>query len=394
MKWEEKYQPRRYISGIQGDIHIILLSILAIRRMRRTQHKRENPSFVPGRELSEGLYRDVIAELMGDLAHSAALFGEGSDVIGLDSERSTDHGWGPRLQVFVSAEAVDDVRACIAEALPAAYRGWPTRFYRWQTGKIEHHIEVLTLESWLRTHFDFDPRTELTQARWLAAPQQLLLEVTRGLVIRDDQSELGLLQEQLSWYPHDVWLWLLASQWDLIAEKEALIRRASEVGDDLGGRVLAARLVHDLMFLWYLQAREYAPYAKWFGTVFSASAEPALQEALVASVAAQDGREREVALSQSYEYMAQRHNELAITKEIETGTAAYDVQIAGAKRPGKVINADRLVKACRGAIADSALRKLEPTGSIDQLTHRSDRLSRFTPWPHRLATEFNRLLSD
>ena len=362
--------------------------------MSNSQNKRNEPSFVPGRELSEGLYQDVIAELMGDHAHSVALFGEGSEVLGLDSERSTDHCWGPRLQVFVAPEAVDDVRARIAKALPASYRGWPTHFYRWQTGKVEHHIEVATLESWLRNHFGFDPRTELTRARWLAVPQQLLLEITRGLVIRDDQSELGALQEQLSWYPHDVWLWLLASQWDLIAEKEALIRRTSEVSDELGGRVLAAQLVHDLMFLWYLQAREYAPYAKWFGTVFSASAEPALQDTLVASVAAQDGPEREVALSQSYEIMARRHNELAITEKIETRTDAYDVQIAGAKRPGKVINADRILKACREAITDAALRKLEPVGSIDQLTHRSDRLSRFTSWPRRLATEFDQLLSE
>ena len=56
--------------------------------------------FVPGVELCRGFYQDVVAPLV-PCAHSAALIGFGSQVLGYDTERSTDHGWGPRVEVFV-----------------------------------------------------------------------------------------------------------------------------------------------------------------------------------------------------------------------------------------------------------------------------------------------------
>ena len=44
--------------------------------------------------------------------------------------------------------------------------------------------------------------------------------------------------------------------------------RAGFVGDELGSSLIAARLVRDVMLLCFLMERQYAPYAKWFGTAF------------------------------------------------------------------------------------------------------------------------------
>jgi hypothetical protein len=66
-----------------------------------------------------------------------------------------------------------------------------------------------------------------------------------------------------------VWRWLLASQWRRIAQEEAFVGRAAEVGDDLGSRVVTARLVRDLMRLCLLLERAYAPYSKWLGSAFA-----------------------------------------------------------------------------------------------------------------------------
>ncbi len=71
------------------------------------------PAIVPGLELAEAFHREVVGPLLGEVRHSAASIGTGSDVLGFDTARSTDHGWGPRLQVFVD-EA--DVAALAAEA--------------------------------------------------------------------------------------------------------------------------------------------------------------------------------------------------------------------------------------------------------------------------------------
>ena len=55
-----------------------------------------------------------------------ALVGTGSEVLGYDTERSTDHDWGPRLQVFLSPSDVDSRGADLAGHLPATFLGYPT----------------------------------------------------------------------------------------------------------------------------------------------------------------------------------------------------------------------------------------------------------------------------
>lgn len=213
----------------------------------------DRPAFIKGRDLCAGFYHDVVAPLVATQPHSAALFGEGSEVLGFDTERSTDHAWGPRLQLFVRTDSVDSTQQILTEHLPETYRGWPIRYFRWQAQRIEHHIEITTLYSWLESHFGFDPRKGMSDARWLAVPQQLMLEVTAGVVFRDEDSELARLQNCLSWYPKDVWLWLMASQWNLLADREHLVGRTAEVEDQIGERVITAQLVHDVMMLWFLQ---------------------------------------------------------------------------------------------------------------------------------------------
>ena len=80
-----------------------------------------------GIELSRAFYLEAVAPLVGDVPHSAGLLGWGSDVLGFDTIRSTDHGWGPRLQLFVEPERAGPLRDVIEAGLPAAFRGWPTR---------------------------------------------------------------------------------------------------------------------------------------------------------------------------------------------------------------------------------------------------------------------------
>lgn len=93
--------------------------------------------FVSGLELSRRLYSDVVAGLLGDRRHSAARLGEGSDVLGFDTVRSTDHGWGPRLQVFVEPGETDAVAAMLDRELPDTFLGWPVRF-GWDDVVVSH----------------------------------------------------------------------------------------------------------------------------------------------------------------------------------------------------------------------------------------------------------------
>src|SRR5947207_4746614 len=107
------------------------------------------PTFVSGLELSGAFYFEAVAPLVGDVPHAGGWLGWGSDVLGYDTRRSTDHGWGPRLQVFVAAEQVGLLRDVIDAGLPDEFRGRPTRF-GWDEVPVSHHVEIASLDDWLR----------------------------------------------------------------------------------------------------------------------------------------------------------------------------------------------------------------------------------------------------
>src|SRR5690606_15704554 len=77
-----------------------------LRPMVGAGYRMTTPAFVPGRTLNRRFYWSVVRPLLDQayphLAHSAALIGYGSDVLGVDTPMSTDHNWGPRFQLFLS----------------------------------------------------------------------------------------------------------------------------------------------------------------------------------------------------------------------------------------------------------------------------------------------------
>jgi len=225
-------------------------------------------SFVPGLQLNAGSYQQVVGPLLGGWEHAAARLGPGSDVLGLDTARSTDHGWGPQLTVFVAPGDVDAVTGILADRLPGSFAGWPIR-YGWDEVPVSHHVEVAVLPDWMTSQLGVDPTGGLHTIDWLVIPQQKLLEVTAGAVYHDPTGSLCQLRAQLAWFPEDVWWWILACQWQRIAQEEAFVGRAAEIGDDLGARIILARLAREVMRLWFLLERTYGPYTKWLGASFA-----------------------------------------------------------------------------------------------------------------------------
>jgi hypothetical protein len=322
------------------------------------------PEFIPGRQLARAFYEEVVAGIVGDVPHSAAFLDYGSDVLGYDTERSTDHGWGPRLQIFTDSE-ID-----VEPHLPETFRGWPVR-YGWDEHEVRHRVDVSPLGGWLCRRLGFDPRGGMETRDWLATPQEPLLEITRGPVFHDGLGELGPLRARLEWYPRDVWLWMLAAQWRRLDQEEPFVGRTAEVGDELGSRVLAARLARDVMRLCFLLERRYAPYPKWFGTAFAeldAASEigPPLERALAAA----DYQAREEALVEAYEAVARRHNALGITEEVEPTVRLFHT------RPFRVLGSGRFTDACLAEVEDDWLRSLPLVGAIDQWSDSTDVLAK------------------
>jgi DNA-binding transcriptional ArsR family regulator len=312
-------------------------------------------AFVPGLELSRAFFDEVVEPLLARRRHSAARLGEGSEVIGFDTPRSTDHGWGPRLQVFVDAADVAEVRATIDERLPETFRGWPVRF-GWDDVPVSDHVAVDTLAAWLEEALGFDPRHDMASVDWLATPQQLLLQLTAGAVFHDGSGELEQLRERLRWYPDDVWLWVMGCQWTRIGQEEAFIGRTAEVGDELGSEIVMARLSRDLIRLCFLLERRYAPYTKWLGSAFArldAAAEvgPLLRRRAIVEASAA---------------VARRQNALGVADPQDPSPRHFY------GRPYDVIGAERFAQALFERVRDPWLRSLPPIGAIDQFADSTD----------------------
>ncbi|MFD7501494.1 DUF4037 domain-containing protein [Streptomyces sp. NPDC059850] len=346
------------------------------------------PSFIPGLELSRRFYREAVRPLLDEaapgVAYSAARLGSGSEVLGFDTARSADHEWGPRLQIFLHARDVARhgarITALLSERLPKTFLGYPTHFaptgeagigvMRATDGAVHHRVDVIDPGGWFTAQLGFDPREDITVADWLATPTQRLAEVTAGAVFHDGLGQLAPARARLGWYPHDLWLHLLACQWQRISQEEAFVGRCGEVGDELGSAVVVSRLVRDLMRLCLLMERRYPPYGKWLGSAFARTAQaPALAPVLTAALAATDWHDREHHMARAYEAVATAHNQLGLTDPVDPTTRPYH------SRPFQVLHAERFAQALTTRIADPAIRSLPTIGAVDQFVDNTDVLS-------------------
>jgi hypothetical protein len=324
-------------------------------------------AFLPGVELARLFYTEAVRPLLGDLPHAAARLGPGSDVLGFDTPRSTDHDWGPRLELFVDDD-IGGLGAMLSEQLPKRFRGWSTHFeppgarvrsMADTDGPVDHYVTITPFPSFCRSRLGFDPAEGIDTLDWLGTPWQRLAELTGGAVFHDPGGALSRVRESLRWYPADVWRYVLAAQWQRIAEEEAFPARASEAGDERGARVITARLCREVARLFLLQSRRWPPYSKWL----MAAVQPGkVAWHLTAALRADDTRSREDSLCAALETVAEKQNELGLAAELPPTRREFH------DRGYEVIGGDRFAEALRDAVTDPALRSRPLTGSIDQIS--------------------------
>jgi predicted N-acetyltransferase YhbS len=334
-------------------------------------------TFVPGLQLAREFYANAVRPMLEEqfprVPYAAARVGPGSEVLGFDTERSADHDWGPRLQVFLSDSDAERhapaITATLARRLPKEFRGYPVAFpvTGEPDGIARHRVEVTSLSAWLDGRLGFDPLQAVTLLDWLAVPTQRLAEFTGGEVFHDEPGELTRARAAVAWYPRDVWLHLLACQWRRIWQEEAFPGRCAEAGDDLGSAVVTARLARDLMRLVLLMRRRYPPYSKWLGTAFARLPGTAgLTASLTGAISGDSWPVREQHLRHAYETVAALHNQLGLTAPLDTRTRGFYA------RPYQVIGADRFTAALREAINDPRVRRLPLAGAVDQFVDSTD----------------------
>ena len=303
-------------------------------------------AFIPGLELSRHFHRQAVQPILAarypQLRYSAGLIGSGSEVLGYDDAVSTDHNWGPRLMLFLSepdrARYGEAITRMLRHELPHSFMGFPTNFTAPKTadddvgtqllqasteGEVNHRVDVLSIDSYAREYLGLRLSESWSAADWLSIPQQRLLGFSAGAIFYDEL-DIGALRDRLAWYPHAVWLYLLACAWSRIGQDEHLAPRAGALGDELGSALIAGRLVRSIVLLCFLMEKRYAPYPKWLGRAFSElDCGPRLIPILRAVQRAADFRVRERHLCAAYELLNEMHNGLGLTAPISPSVAEF-----------------------------------------------------------------------
>lgn len=333
-----------------------------------------------GIELSRLFYQNVVHPWLDrafpSLWHDAGIFGYGSELLGFDDDMSRDHNWGPRVQLVVTgadfaAHAVaivdgfDAVKPATFLGEPIGYRSrpHPPIVANDALGRPSHGVEIFTAQGILRTRLALGPDTPLDALTWLSLSEQRLLELTAGEVFHHGLGDLTRLRETLGQCPRDVTLYKLAAQWRRIADEQAFVGRAGYVGDDLGSRIIAARLARDIMRIGFLLEGRYPPYAKWFGSAFArlASAKT-LTPPLSAALAEETWEGRQAHLASACLAAAKLHAPTGFPLSIAPRVGPYF------GRPFPTINAEDISLDLAAAIVDPLLRSLPVIGAIDQIT--------------------------
>jgi hypothetical protein len=280
---------------------------------------------VNGIELARHHYETAVRPGLAGVPHAAALLGDGSEVLGYDDAVSTDHDFGPRVQIF--RPDGETVGAFFAERL------------------------------------GFDPGTGVGTADWLLTPTQVLATLTRGAVFHDPDGELARYRAALSWYPDDVWRYALAAGWLKVAQEEAFVGRTGSTGDDLGSRIIAARLARELIRLAFLVERRWAPYAKWLGRAFAELDLAARTGPLLRG--ADTWREREQQVCTAAGIVAAATNALGLCAPQDPAPRQFH------DRDIRVLDAERFTVALCAEISDPVLR-----GMLDRVGLRLGRVPR------------------
>ncbi|MFC1810650.1 DUF4037 domain-containing protein [Patescibacteria group bacterium] len=344
--------------------------------------------FIPGLQLSEQFYKEVVKDLIETefhgLKYSAALIGSGSEVLGFDTPMSADHHWGPRVIIFISSEDIRHrkrISSFLSTNLPPKFKGYSTNFsdpdelnvqmlIETKKGEpINHRVGITTIKEYFQNYLGINPYKKLTIYDWLTLSEQKLGSLQSGKIFHD---KVGLKKalNKIGYYPKDVWLYLLASEWAKISQEEPFVGRCGDVKDEIGSSIIAARLVQSIMKLCFLMEKEYSPYSKWFGTAFSKlKCAKKLSLHLSNVLNSSKWKEREKHFAQTYKILVQMHNRLKLTKPFAARISSFH------GRPYKVIRGDVFANELKKKIKEPAIKRISANiGSVNQLTDTVDLL--------------------
>lgn len=337
--------------------------------------------FIKGLDLCEGFFnsfaKGIIEEHFPNLRYTAGLIGYGSDVLGYDDPISTDHMWGPRFYLFLDKEDIcqkDSIFQVLSENLPYTYEGYSVNFTEpdpndcgvqhpkyISEGKVNPLIFIQTFDDYLIEQLGTSDLDSIKPFEWLAFSEHRLLSLASGKLFVDGLNCADTLSK-IKYYPREVKLYMIASNWDIIASEQAFIKRCGECGDEIGSRIICARIAERLMRLCFMYKNTYAPYSKWFGTAFDRlGVDDKVKNTISLALSANSLEEREDRIVEAQALVAEMHNASGLTDFVDYQIESYF------GRNIKVIFADKFAEATANELKNTAFENVPLIGTLSQI---------------------------
>ncbi len=337
--------------------------------------------FIKGLELCEGFFnscaKGIIEKQFPHLKYTAGFIGYGSDVLGYDDIVSTDHMWGPRFYLFLRKEDIaqkDAVFQTLSENLPYTYEGYSVNFTEpdlndngvrhpmfISEGKVNPLVFIQTFESYLLEQLGISDLSNIKPFEWLAFSEHRLLSLVSGKFFVDGLNCAETLSK-IQYYPEEVKLYLIASNWDILASEQAFIKRCGECGDEIGSRIISSRIAERLMRLCFLYKDTYAPYSKWFGTAFDKLCiDKRVMSSIQSALSADCLEEREDRIVEAQALVADMHNASRLTDYVDYHIEKYF------GRNIKVIFAEKFAQATVKRLKNTVFDNVPLLGTLSQI---------------------------
>jgi hypothetical protein len=192
-------------------------------------------------------------------------------------------------------------------------------------------------------------------------------------LFRDDL-DFEATRRRFAFYPDDLRLHLIATEWQKIAQEQAFPGRAGSRGDDVGSAIVAARLAESLARLCFYVQRAYPPYSKWFGSAFRRLPGcGAVYEHLTAMLGAGPWQARDQRWADALREVIAVHERAGLLERGKYRPAPVYLGRPGTGLPafdrGGPPSIEELIGEVRSKIVDPDVRSLPPAlGSINQLS--------------------------
>ena len=231
-----------------------------------------------------------------------------------------------------------------------------TRDPIWHTtpdGSGHHRVRFESLRTFFENEIGFLPSSSISYHEWLCIPAQKLRVYASGKVFADDTGELTALRERLRWYPRDMWLHIMACQWEKLRERAPFAGRCAHVGDMWGAAHNAHETILGLVQIAHLLEQKYPPYKKWLGSSLKDLAIGGqLIEVAERVRIATSWPQMEDGVIEAYQLVAHHHNSIGGLPSISSDAMTFF------SRPYRMIDIESIVKALKDEITDKAIQEL------------------------------------